>query len=85
MKLPVKIDDHIVRASNVELKEVTFDGGILLITVVEGRNRQIRKMCTVCGVPVKALKRISIGTLELSDLQPGKWRYLTDDEVLLLG
>jgi len=85
LKLPVKIDDHTVHACNVELKKVTMDGGTLLITIIEGRNRQIRKMCTVCGVPVKTLKRISIGTLELGDLQPGKWRYLTDDEVLLLG
>lgn len=48
------------------------------ITIHEGRNRQIRKMCEVIGHPVLELKRIAIGKLELNELEVGKWRYLSN-------
>jgi len=85
MKEPVKIDDYTVHAQKAELIKITADGGVMQITVIEGRNRQIRKMCSVCGVSVKSLKRISVGDLELGNLKPGKWRYLTKKEVFSFG
>ena len=85
MRQPVDIDGHAVHARSVEIIRSSGDTGVLNITIVEGRNRQIRKMCAVCGVSVVSLKRISIGKLELGDLESGKWRYLTMDEVLSLG
>jgi len=51
------------------------------MTLVEGRNRQIRKMCEAVGLTVKRLSRVSIGNLKLNNLPVGKWRYLTQDEV----
>ena len=56
--------------------------GTIKITLHEGRNRQVRKMCEAIGHPVVSLKRVSIGSFELGDLGPGQWRYLTDIEVL---
>ena len=53
----------------------------MLITIVEGRNREIRRMCEAVGLEVARLKRISIGSLRLGMLQPGKYRELTDEEV----
>ena len=50
------------------------------ITLHEGRNRQVRKMCEAIGIEVISLKRISIGNLHLGELLLGKWRYLTDAE-----
>jgi len=50
------------------------------ITIHEGRNRQVRRMCAICGMNVVRLTRISEGSLKLGDLKPGKWRYLTADE-----
>jgi len=86
LRQPINIDDgRCVTAENAELIESKPDGGILLITVIEGRNRQIRKMCSSCGLRVKKLKRISIGSLMLGDLKPGRWRHLTKDEVRSLG
>jgi len=85
MRQPVDIDGHTVHARCVEVIKSSGNTGVLNITIVEGRNRQIRKMCAVCGVSVVSLKRISIGKLELGDLESGKWRYLTMDEVLSLG
>lgn len=51
------------------------------ITISEGRNRQVRKMCKEIKHPVAMLKRVATGELSLGDLQKGKWRYLTDKEV----
>jgi len=53
----------------------------LEITIHEGRNRQIRKMCERIGHPVVRLKRVAYGSLELGRLKPGEWRFLTDKEV----
>lgn len=54
------------------------------ITLVEGRNRQIRRMCEALRYDVVALKRIRVMHIVLDDLPPGKWRYLTDEEERVL-
>ena len=81
---PLEIDGHIISPARVELLEHEGNNAVLKITIHEGRNRQIRKMCASCGLSVISLKRISIGGVSLGDLEAGKWRYLTDDEVHLL-
>ena len=53
----------------------------LRITIHEGRNRQVRKMCAAIGHDVLYLKRVSTGKISLGDLPKGHWRYLTADEV----
>lgn len=52
----------------------------LSITIHEGKNRQVRRMCSACGVTVKRLQRVQEHTLKLGTLETGKWRYLTEDE-----
>lgn len=54
---------------------------VLLITIHEGRNRQIRRMCEAVGVEVARLRRISIGPLRLGMLKPGEYRELTAEEL----
>jgi len=81
MRLPIKIDDYMIQAKEVSLSKITEDGGVIRITITEGRNRQIHKMCAVCGAKVQTLKRVSVGTLKLGSLKPGQWRYLTGEEV----
>lgn len=54
---------------------------VLEITLHEGRNRQIRKMCKELGIEVARLKRIAIGQLKLGMLRPGKWRAISQEEV----
>ena len=51
------------------------------ITITQGLNRQIRRMCEYFGYRVRKLKRIRIMNIQLSDLPEGKWRYLTDQEM----
>ena len=57
------------------------ENGVLDVTIHEGRNRQVRRMCAAAGMTVKRLIRIREGQLQLGDLPAGKWRYLTCNEV----
>ena len=57
---------------------------VLELTLYEGRNRQIRRMCDAVGLRVRQLRRVAIGKLTLGDLPLGKWRELTEDEVQYL-
>jgi 23S rRNA pseudouridine2605 synthase len=57
---------------------------LLRITIHEGRNRQVRRMCEAVGFPVVRLVRTRIGSLADRTLKPGEWRSLTQDEVRAL-
>lgn len=54
---------------------------VLLMTIHEGKNRQIRRMCESVGLEVARLRRISIGPLKLGMLKPGTYRDLTAEEL----
>lgn len=54
------------------------------ITLIEGKNREIRKIFSFLGYDVKSLTRIRIGSVELDDLRPGEWRNLTREEIFQL-
>ena len=54
------------------------------ISIMEGKNRQIRKMCSAFNHEVLELKRISIGNIKLENLEIGKWRELSEDEIAYL-
>ncbi len=78
---PLEIDGYKIKPVEVKLGESDESGTVLKMTLTEGRNRQIRKMCEEAGLTVKRLSRVSIGNLKLDGLPVGKWRYLTDEEV----
>lgn len=61
----------------------TLSPDTLELTLHEGRNRQIRRMCEAVGLRVKRLRRVAIGALAL-DVPPAKWRALTDEELRYL-
>ncbi len=48
--------------------------------LIEGRNRQIRKMCELVSLKVIGLKRVRIGNVKLSSIPEGKWRFLSEHE-----
>ena len=78
---PLEIDGYTIKPVTVSIGESDESGTVLKMTLVEGRNRQIRKMCEIAGLTVKRLSRISIGNLKLNNLPVGKWRYLEKEEV----
>lgn len=54
---------------------------LLSVTIRQGKNRQVRKMCAACGLTVHRLRRVREGPLRLGDLNSGCWRYLTTEEI----
>ena len=78
---PLVIDDYKIQPVEVSVSGEDETGTVLKMTLFEGRNRQIRKMCEIAGLTVKRLSRISIGNLKLDGLPVGKWRYLEQYEV----
>ena len=77
----VVIDGKKTLPANVVVKTKEPGRVVMLITIKEGRNRQIRKMCEAVGLEVARLRRISIGPLKLGMLKPGAWRELTAEEL----
>jgi pseudouridine synthase len=84
----VLIDGRRSAAARAELTRVIRHAGgedaLLTVSVKEGRNRQVRRMCDAIGHPVARLKRIGVGPLRDDSLKPGQFRFLTDDELSLL-
>lgn len=77
----LKIEDYITSPAKIRIIRELNQETIVEITIREGRNRQVRKMCDAIGHPVTELKRLSIGELQLGDLPLGKWRYLLNKEL----
>ena len=75
------IDGYKIQPVAVSVSSEDESGTVLKMTLFEGRNRQIRKMCEAADLTVKRLSRISIGNLKLDGLPVGKWRYLEQSEV----
>ena len=81
LKRPIELDGYVIREPEVKLVRADGDKAKLMVTIHEGRNRQIRRMCDAAGMHVLRLRRISEGNLQLGRLPLGKWRYLTEDEL----
>lgn len=79
----IKIDDYITKPARVKILKTDTEKDIsrLEITIHEGKNRQVRKMCEAVGRKVLALYRSKIGGIGVKDIELGKWRYLTANEV----
>lgn len=79
----VEIEDYKTRPAKVKILKIDEEKNIsrLEITIHEGKNRQVRKMCEAVGSKVVALHRSKIGDIEVKDLKLGTWRYLKDFEV----
>lgn len=80
----VKIDDeYITKPAKVKILKIDKEKNIsrIQITIHEGKNRQVRKMCEAINKKVLALHRCKIGNIEVKDLKVGNWRYLSKKEV----
>ena len=77
----VTIDGKKMQPAKVSVHKIYDKNCELMITIHEGRNRQVRKMCEKIGHDVLKLERLSIGKLKLDDLKVGEYRMLTTKEV----
>ena len=81
LRSPLTIDGYTIEPVATDITECDETGTVLKMTLFEGRNRQIRKMCAEAGLTVKRLSRVSIGRLKLNNLAVGRWRYLEEEEI----
>lgn len=84
LQQPVELDGYTIRKPNVKVLKTNANNAEILVTIHEGRNRQVRRMCAAAGMSVMRLRRIEEGKLRLGDLPVGKWRYLTQHEIEML-
>jgi 23S rRNA pseudouridine2605 synthase len=78
----IEIDGRQTRPAQVRVLEIVEDKTWLEIVLHEGRNRQIRRLGDEAGYPVLRLMRIEYAGVTVDDVAPGRWRYLTRDELL---
>ena len=83
LKNGIKIDDYITAKAKAKILKIDKEKNIsrIEITIHEGKNRQVRKMCEAIGKNVIALHRAKIGSLSVKNLKIGQWRNLTDTEL----
>lgn len=83
LKNGVKIEDYVTKPAQVKILKTDEEKNIsrLAITIHEGKNRQVRKMCEAIGKKVQALHRTKIGNIEVKELKLGTWRYLKPEEI----
>ena len=76
-----QLDGEPIRPAQVRVLRQGRDTAVLSITIHEGKNRQIRRMCAAAGLHVKRLKRVQEHALKLGALPVGVWRDLTEQEL----
>ena len=78
---PIEIDGRPTNPAKVEKLRKEGETALLRITIHEGRNRQIRRLCERANVTVTRLRRVAEDPLQLGDLKLGQWRVLTEEEI----
>ncbi|MEA5094360.1 MAG: pseudouridine synthase [Sedimentibacter saalensis] len=84
LKSGVKIEDYKTAPAIVNIVKISSNSSIVQVRIYEGKNRQVRKMLDAVGHPVRTLKRISFGKINLGDLKPGAWVHLNEEEIKFL-
>ncbi len=77
----VRLEDGITAPAKVKLNERREGKSFLELTVTEGRNKLVKRMCQAIGHPVLRLKRVGFAFLRLGDLKPREYRYLSREEI----
>src|SRR6185436_15399186 len=77
----VRLEDGMVRPEGIRIHPLKNRTWEFEVSLREGRNREVRRLCEALGLKVEGLLRVSYGSVELGKLQPGEWRELTNAEV----
>ena len=80
----VKLDGQMTLPASIHVISNEPERAVVQITIYEGRNRQIRRMCEAVGLEIARLRRVSVGPVKLGMLPPGKWRELKPEELKAL-
>lgn len=84
LEIGILVEDKKTSPAKVLIKEKTQQNAIVQITIHEGRKRQVKKMFQAIGHPVISLKRLAYGNLGLGNLRPGKYKFLTKNDINLI-
>ena len=86
LRAGVELEDGLVRLSSVKILARSEKSALMEIELHEGRNRIIRRLFAQLELPVEHLVRIGVGTIDLGELRPGRWRAISEPEMTkLLG
>ena len=77
----VLLDEKLTAPAQISVIRTVQDSTLLRIEMGEGRKRQIRRVAALLGHPVRDLRRVRLGPLQLGSLEVGQWRYLTPKEI----
>ena len=81
LRRPMTVDGERFLGARVRVLAQTGESTLLSMTITQGKNRQIRRMCRAAGLTVHRLRRVREGALRLGDLPSGRWRWLTEEEI----
>lgn len=81
LRRPITLEGEAFLGAQVRVLSQTEESTLLSMTITQGKNRQIRRMCKAAGLTVHRLRRVREGSLCLGDLPPGRWRWLTQEEI----
>ena len=81
LRAPITIDGKTTRGAHVAVMGAHDGHTRLRVTISEGRNRQIRRMCEAAGLIAVKLRRVSVGEVNLGTLRPGEWRHMNHTQV----
>jgi len=81
----IELDGRMTLPADVEVVSSERNATRALVTIHEGRKRQVRRMFEAVGHPIRRLRRLRVGPIELGDLRLGKWRRMSAAEVAELG
>jgi 23S rRNA pseudouridine2605 synthase len=79
----IMIDGETLSAESAQVRKASGKESHLVITLIEGKNREIRRLLEAVGHPVRRLRRVQFGGVELGELAPGQWRTIEDAELRL--
>lgn len=81
----VILEDGLSRAVQTKLESSAPDRSVIELQMITGKKRQVKRMCSAIGHPVRRLIRVGFAGLTVEDLEPGRWRYLMPEEVSRLS
>lgn len=84
LRTAMVLDGEALRPAEVSVCGTEGEWTRLSVVIHEGKNRQVRRMCAAAGLSVKRLRRVREGAVRLGNLEPGRWRRLTQGEIAAL-
>ncbi|MCD7880339.1 MAG: rRNA pseudouridine synthase [Clostridiales bacterium] len=81
LRRPMTVDGERFQGARVSVLHTEGEPSLLSVTITQGKNRQVRRMCAAVGLTVHRLRRVREGNLRLGSLPCGHWRWLTGEEL----